>query len=65
MAKNEREVPTREEIAELPRWAIVAFAARCAKRIPPLADFDWPGEDERVVSRAIEIAGAIKGVRYL
>ncbi|QJW94291.1 hypothetical protein [Frigoriglobus tundricola] len=31
-------VPTEEEIAELPRWARVAFAARCARRV--LTAFD-------------------------
>lgn len=30
------EIPTPEEIAELPRWAMVAFAARCAERVLPL-----------------------------
>lgn len=29
-------VPTEEELAELPRWARVAFAARCARRVQPL-----------------------------
>lgn len=32
---NDR-VPTEEEIAQLPRWARVAFAARCARRVQPL-----------------------------
>ncbi len=34
----EHGVPTQEEIANLPRWAIVAFAARCAARVRPLLD---------------------------
>jgi hypothetical protein len=29
-------LPSEEEIAELPRWARVAFAARCARRVLPL-----------------------------
>ncbi len=29
-------LPTEEEIAKLPRWARVAFAARCARRVLPL-----------------------------
>jgi hypothetical protein len=29
-------LPTEEEMAELPRWARVAFAARCARRVLPL-----------------------------
>ncbi|MEM7147968.1 MAG: hypothetical protein AAF591_22885 [Verrucomicrobiota bacterium] len=40
---------TKEEIAQLPRWAMVAFAARCARRLLR------PDSDERVV-RAVEIA---------
>lgn len=30
------QLPSEEEIAELPRWARVAFAARCARRVLPL-----------------------------
>ena len=29
-------LPSKEDIAELPRWAIVAFAARCVRRVQPL-----------------------------
>lgn len=29
-------LPTSEELATLPRWAIVAFAARCARRVLPM-----------------------------
>ena len=32
-----QKLPTEDEIARLPRWAIVAFAARCARRVLPLA----------------------------
>jgi hypothetical protein len=35
-------IPTQEEIAKLPRWAQVAFAARCARRVQPLVVFHWP-----------------------
>lgn len=28
--------PTEKELQELPRWAVVAFAARCARRVQPL-----------------------------
>jgi hypothetical protein len=33
---DEATLPTEEEIAQLPRWARVAFAARCAARVLPL-----------------------------
>jgi hypothetical protein len=32
----------KEEIAKLPRWAQVAFAARCARRVQPLFVASWP-----------------------
>lgn len=37
---DEVTLPTIEEIAALPRWAKVAFAARCARRILPLFKVD-------------------------
>ncbi len=41
-AKNANTLPTEEEIAQLPRWARVAFAARCARRVLPLFQHQWP-----------------------
>lgn len=35
-------LPTEDEIAKLPRWARVAFAARCARRVFPLYLAYWP-----------------------
>jgi len=43
MAEN-KGIPTEQEIAQLPRLAVVAFAARCARRVQPLFD---GGEPER------------------
>jgi len=40
--ENEAQIPTKEEIELLPRWAQVAFAARCARRVQPLILHDWP-----------------------
>ncbi len=40
----EVELPTRNEIAQLPRRAIVALAARCARRVQPLFAEFWPYE---------------------
>lgn len=34
-------LPTEEEIAKLPRWARVAFAARCARRSLPVCRETW------------------------
>ncbi len=34
--RNPPVLPTEDEIAKLPRWARVAFAARCARRVLPL-----------------------------
>ncbi len=50
---------TKEELRKLPRWACVAFAARCARRVQPLFKFGWPGapdEHVRAVDRAIALA---------
>ena len=33
---------TKEDLDKLPRWAIVAFAARCARRVQPLFTALWP-----------------------
>ncbi len=40
--KNPPILPSEDEIAELPRWARVAFAARCARRVLPLYIHSWP-----------------------
>jgi hypothetical protein len=40
-------IPSEEEIKQLPRWAIVAYAARCARRVEPLFVFFWPGSSNR------------------
>lgn len=39
---DELKLPTKEDIAQLPIWAIVAFAARCARRVQPLFTRAWP-----------------------
>lgn len=53
-------LPTEAEIAELPRWARVAFAARCARRVLPLFQPTFPpvklSEHAFNVRRAIEVA---------
>ncbi len=63
-------LPTEEEIAQLPRWARVAFAARCARRVLPLFQRYWPNapaEHLAAVTQAIDLseqaaARAVKGV---
>jgi hypothetical protein len=50
-------MPTAEEIAELPRWAQVAFAIRCARRVQPLFLADWPDAPPKYV---VAIEKAIK-----
>jgi hypothetical protein len=52
-------LPTEEEIAKLPRWARVAFAARCARRVLSLYALNWssvPQKYVQAVAQAIEIA---------
>lgn len=44
-------LPSEEEIAELPRWAKVAFAARCARRVLPLFLHKWPDATQSYVAQ--------------
>lgn len=56
---DELRIPTKEDIAQLPRWAIVAFAARCARRVQPLFTFAWadaPKEHIEAIDLAIIVA---------
>lgn len=55
-------IPTSEEIAKLPRWAQVAFAARCARRAQPLFKHGWsdvPPEYADGIDRAVAFAEAL------
>ncbi|MBV8315102.1 MAG: hypothetical protein JOZ53_09200 [Planctomycetaceae bacterium] len=47
----------RERLAQLPRRAVVAFAARCARRVQPLAHA-LPQQHRGAIARAIAIAEA-------
>jgi hypothetical protein len=52
-------LPTVDELARLPRWAQVAFAARCARRVLPLFAFRWPDAPKNYTARltwAVEIS---------
>src|SRR6266404_4374658 len=40
------QIPTQAELGKLPRWANVAFAARCARRVQPLFESFWSHELE-------------------
>jgi len=40
--KNPPVLPSKEEIEQLTRWARVAFAVRCARRVLPLYLHSWP-----------------------
>jgi hypothetical protein len=59
--ENEAQIPTEEEIELLPRWAQVAFAARCARRVQPLILHDWPDAPQVFldnIDKAITLAEA-------
>jgi hypothetical protein len=52
-------IPTEQELRALPRWALVAFAARCARRVQPLFKDGWPDapvEDVQALERVIVLA---------
>jgi len=54
----EATLPTEVEIAKLPRWAQVAFAARCARRVLPLFSRNWPNAPKDYVTKlcyAVEV----------
>ncbi len=54
---DEATLPTQDEIAQLPRWARVAFAARCARRVLPTFRSHWPRAivKLRQLRRAVEV----------
>jgi hypothetical protein len=56
MAKAEAQPPSEQELVQVPRWATVAFAARCASRVQPLFKAAWPAPHADLVE-AVE--GAI------
>ena len=61
----EAKLPTEEEIATLPRWARVAFAARCARRAQPFFLKAWPKAPHKhlkSIEGAISLAEAAAGV---
>ncbi|MCC6228011.1 MAG: hypothetical protein IT432_02160 [Phycisphaerales bacterium] len=56
---DRKEPPSRKAIAELPRWARVAFASRCARRVQELFRFkSWQNLQEHLdaADRAITLA---------
>jgi hypothetical protein len=56
-------IPTEDEIARLPRWARVAFAARCARRVLPLFRHHWVADHRFERTRGAEVlADLVAGV---
>jgi hypothetical protein len=56
---DEVKLPTEEDIAKLPRWARVAFAARCARRVLPLMERFWKNAPEHhleALDRVVSVA---------
>ena len=52
-------VPTQDELRALPRWARVAFAARCAARVLPFIRHLWndgPPQHPQAVEHAVRVA---------
>jgi hypothetical protein len=59
MADDKSTNISRDEVFKLPRWARVAFAARCARRVQPLFVSQWPDTPDKHVQgvdNAITIA---------
>ena len=60
----EATLPTEKEIRQLPRWARVAFAARCARRALPLFVKHWPNAPRHhveAITNAVEVAESAAG----
>lgn len=57
-APNAFTLPTDSDIKSLPRWACVAFAARCARRTLPIVRGMWPDVPESVM-KSLDAAIAI------
>ena len=56
---GEVKIPSEDDIRQLPRWARLAFAARCARRVLPLFQHSWPdapAEYVQVLERAVAVA---------
>ncbi len=63
---EEIKLPTKEDMAQLPIWAIVAFAARCARRVQPIFT-TWPKALRMsidAINNAISIAEMISEWKY-
>jgi hypothetical protein len=61
-------IPTIRELMEVPRWARVAFAARCARRVQPLFRVLWPAappSHSDAIEKAIRIVEGLAGVGAL
>ncbi len=58
-------IPSEDELSQIPRWARVAFAARCARRVAPLAAEIESTEHYAAMRRAIEHSenAAAAGIR--
>lgn len=53
------QIPKKEEIAKIPVFAMIAFAARCARRVQPLFGASWvgaPNEYVQAIDDAISLA---------
>jgi hypothetical protein len=64
---DEVTLPTQEEIAALPRWAKVAFAARCTRRVLPVFKHNWPAAPKKhldAVKKAVEVAERAASAAY-
>lgn len=55
-------IPSKEELEKLPRWAAVAFAARCARRVQPILQHDKSSDKIRRVSYVDSALAAVEAV---
>ena len=54
-AMNEPTIPTEAELGQLSYWGMVAFAARCARRVLPLFRHAWPDAPDEHLAAVIRV----------
>lgn len=59
---NISNVPSVESLEQLPRWAVVAFAGRCASRVEPLLRQAWSDEHDKQIDVLVGSNALVRAV---
>ena len=58
--------PTKEDLQKLPRWAVVAYATRCALRVVGAFEYFWPTAPEKfinAVKTAVDTSADVQAIQ--